>query len=42
MDQDEVMCCMLFIDDIVFIDEVRDGVNKLDRWRDTLKSKGSS
>jgi len=32
---------MLFADDIVLIDETRDGVNtKLERWRDTLKAKG--
>jgi len=32
---------MLFADDIVLIDETRDGVNtKLGRWRDTLEAKG--
>jgi len=32
---------MLFADDIVLIDETRDGVNtKLERWRDTLEAKG--
>jgi len=32
---------MLFIDNIVLIDETRDGVNtKLERWRDTLEAKG--
>ena len=32
---------MLFADDIVLIDESREGVNtKLDRWRDTLEAKG--
>jgi len=34
---------MLFADDIVFIDESREGVNtKLERWRDTLETKGFS
>ena len=32
---------MLFADDIVLIDETREGVNtKLERWRDTLDVKG--
>ena len=32
---------MLFADDIVLIDETREGVNvKLERWRDTLEAKG--
>jgi len=32
---------MLFVDDIVLIDETREGVNtKLEWWRDTLKAKG--
>lgn len=32
---------MLFADDIVLVDESRDGVNaKLERWREALKSKG--
>ena len=32
---------MLFADDIILIDETRDGVNtKLEQWRDTLEAKG--
>nr|XP_009622333.1 uncharacterized protein LOC104113756 [Nicotiana tomentosiformis] len=39
--QGEVPWCMLFADDIVLIDETRDGVNvKLEVWRETLESKG--
>ena len=39
--QDEIPWCMLFTDDIVLIDESREGVKtKLERWRDTLKAKG--
>ena len=39
--QDEVAWCMLFVDDIVFVDETRHGVNsKLEIWRDASKSKG--
>ena len=31
----------MFADDIVLIDEFREGVNmKLERWRNTLKAKG--
>jgi len=34
---------MLFADDIVLINKIRDGVNdKLEKWRDTLKAKVSS
>lgn len=39
--QDELAWCMLFADDIVFVDETRNGVNsKLEIWRDASKSKG--
>ena len=39
--QDEILWCTLFADDIVLIDETREGVNtKLERWRDTLEAKG--
>ncbi|XP_070050175.1 uncharacterized protein [Nicotiana tomentosiformis] len=39
--QGEVPWCMLFGDDIVLIDETRDGVNeRLEVWRQTLESKG--
>ena len=39
--QDEVPWNVLFVDDIVLIDENRDVVNdKLERCRDTLKAKG--
>ena len=32
---------MLFVDDIVLVDESRDGVNaKLEIWQDALESKG--
>ena len=37
----EVPSCMLFVDDIVLVDESRDDVNtKLERWREALESKG--
>ena len=39
--QDEIPWCMLFADDIVLIDESRDGLNgKLETWRHTLESRG--
>jgi hypothetical protein len=39
--QEDVPWCMLFADDIVLIDETRDGVNdRLEVWRQTLESKG--
>ena len=38
--QEEVHWCMLFADDIVSVDESRDGVTaKLERWREALESK---
>jgi len=38
--QDELPWSMLFADDIVFIDETRQGVNdKLEQWRHTLESR---
>jgi len=38
--QDEIPWCMLFADDIVLIEKIREGVNtKLERWRDTLEAK---
>ncbi|KAF3666428.1 putative transmembrane protein 56-B-like isoform X2 [Capsicum annuum] len=39
--QREVPWCMLFVDDVVLIDEFRQGVtDKLEVWRKTLESKG--
>ena len=39
--QDDVPWCMLFADDIVLIDESRDGLNrKLENWRHTLEYRG--
>ncbi|KAF3674589.1 putative peptidyl-prolyl cis-trans isomerase FKBP17-1, chloroplastic-like [Capsicum annuum] len=39
--QRQVPLCMLFADDVVLIDESRQGVNdKLEVWRQTLESKG--
>ncbi|GMP54130.1 hypothetical protein CsSME_00019390 [Camellia sinensis var. sinensis] len=39
--QDDVPWCMLFADDIVLVDETREGVNtKLEIWRKALESKG--
>jgi len=37
--QDEIPWCLLFVDDIVLVDETRARVNvKLELWRQTLKS----
>ena len=39
--QGEIPWCMLFVDDVVLVDESRAGVNrKLELWRSTLESKG--
>ncbi|GMP98111.1 hypothetical protein CsSME_00046122 [Camellia sinensis var. sinensis] len=39
--QDKVPWCMLFANDIVLVDETREGVNtKLEIWRKVIKSKG--
>ena len=39
--QEEVPWCMLFADDIVLVDELRNGMNvKLKRWPQALESKG--
>ena len=39
--QDDVLWCMVFLDDVVLVDETNHGVNvMLERWRDALKSKG--
>ncbi|KAL4198768.1 hypothetical protein AMTRI_Chr03g47660 [Amborella trichopoda] len=38
--QDEGPWCMLFVDDIVLIDETQNDINtKLELWRDALESK---
>ncbi|XP_021753838.1 uncharacterized protein LOC110719247 [Chenopodium quinoa] len=39
--QDKVPWCMLFADDVVLVDETKDGVNdKLEKWRQRLESRG--
>ena len=39
--QEEVPECMLLVDDVVLVDELRDGMSaKLKRWREVLESKG--
>ena len=39
--QEEVSWCMLFVVDIVLVNESRDDVNaKLERWQEALESKG--
>ena len=39
--QTEVPWCMLFADDIVLVDEIKEGVNaKFELWRNNLESKG--
>ena len=39
--QDDVLWCMVFLDDVVLVDATNHGVNvMLERWRDALKSKG--
>jgi hypothetical protein len=39
--QEDIPWCMLFADDVVLVDESREGVNrKLEIWRQTLKSNG--
>ena len=39
--QDEISWCMLFVDEIVLVDDTRAGVNtKLKIWRQTLESRG--
>ena len=38
--QDEIPWCMLFVDDIILVDETRARVNaKLELWRQTLESR---
>ena len=37
--QDEITWCMLFVDDIILVNETRAGINaKLELWRQTLES----
>jgi hypothetical protein len=37
----DIPWCMLFVDDVVRVDESRDEVNrKLELWQETLESKG--
>ena len=39
--QDEIPWCMLCVDDIVLIDETKEGINtKLKRWRHALEVEG--
>jgi hypothetical protein len=39
--QGDISWCMLFVDDVVLVDETKAGVNrKLELWRQTLESKG--
>jgi hypothetical protein len=39
--QGDIPWCMLFVDDVVPVDDSRTGVNrKLEFWRQTLESKG--
>ena len=39
--QGDIPWCMLFVDDVVLVDDSRTGVNrKLGLWRQTLESKG--
>jgi hypothetical protein len=39
--QEDIPWCMLFADDMVLVDESREGVNrKLELWKHTLESKG--
>ena len=39
--QGDIPWCMLFVDDVVLVDECQAGVNKkLELWRQTLESKG--
>jgi hypothetical protein len=38
---EDIRWCMLFVDDVVLVDDSRTGVNrKLELWRQTLESKG--